>query len=71
MLVLDKERALDRMLWLSQRQANAVPAEFLQPAPLRWTASAGGRRALAGEVLLRPLVLEASPRAVEDEVLSA
>lgn len=57
MLVLDKERALDRMVWLSQRHGNAVP-EFLRPSALRWTVDAGGRRALAGEVVLRPSVLE-------------
>ncbi len=57
MLVLDKERALDRMVWLSQRHGNAVP-EFLRPSALRWTVDAGGHRALSGEVVLRPSVLE-------------
>jgi hypothetical protein len=54
MLILDKPRALDRMLYLSDRKGNAVPTEFLSTARLRWTADAGGRRALATEVVLRP-----------------
>jgi hypothetical protein len=52
MLVLDKARALDRMVDLSDRKGNAVPTEFLRPAPLTWTVAAGGRRALVGEVVL-------------------
>ncbi len=67
MLVLDKERALDRMVWLSQRHGNAVP-EFLRPSTLRWTVDAGGRRALAGEVVLRPSVLEPARQPSEPEV---
>lgn len=55
MLILDKLRALDRMVYLSDRKANAVPTEFLRSAPLRWSVDAGGRRALAGEVVLRPV----------------
>jgi hypothetical protein len=62
MLVLDKARALDRMVYLSDRKGNAVPTEFLRPAPLRWTVDAGGRRALAGEVVLRP----SAPRTVPE-----
>jgi hypothetical protein len=58
MLILDKPRALDRMLYLSDHKVNAVPTEFLRSAPLRWTSDAGGRRALAGEVVLRPPALE-------------
>jgi hypothetical protein len=55
MLILDKPRALDRMLYLSDRRGNTVPTEFLRTAPLRWMAMPTGRRALAGEVvLLRP-----------------
>ncbi len=54
MLVLDKARALDRMVYLSDRKANAVPEEFLRPSPLRWIAHPIGRRALAGKVVLRP-----------------
>jgi hypothetical protein len=55
-LVLNKDRALDRMLWLSRRHHIVVPPEFVlaQPAPLRWTAAPDGRRTLAGEVVLRP-----------------
>jgi hypothetical protein len=53
MLVLDKARALDRMVYLSDRKGNAVPTEFLRSAPLTWTVDAVGRRALAGEVVLR------------------
>ena len=56
MLILDKPRALDRMVYLSDRKGNAVPTEFLRSAPLRWSVDAGGRRALAGEVVLRPCV---------------
>ena len=52
MLVLDKARALDRMVWLADRKGN-TPPEFLRPSPLRWSVEAGGRRALAGEVVLR------------------
>ena len=59
MLVLDKARALDRMVYLSDRKANAVPEEFLRPSPLRWIAEPSGRRALAGEVVLRPAPLVA------------
>jgi hypothetical protein len=60
MLVLDKARALDRMVWLADRKGN-TPPEFLRPAPLRWTVEAG-RRALAGEVVLRPSLLEPAPQ---------
>ena len=58
MLILDKPRALDRMVYLSDRKGNAVPTEFLRSAPLRWSVDAGGRRALSSEVVLRPSVLE-------------
>ncbi len=51
MLVLDKARALDRMVYLADRKGN-TPPEFLRPAPLRWTVASGGHRALAGEVVL-------------------
>ena len=61
MLVLDKSRALDRMVYLSDRKANAVPEEFLRPSPLRWIADAGGRRALAGEVVLRQPPADSAP----------
>jgi hypothetical protein len=61
MLVLDKARALDRMVWLADRKGN-TPPEFLRPSPLRWTVEAGGRRALAGEVVLRP----SAPRTVPE-----
>ena len=60
MLVLDKARALDRMVWLADRKGN-TPPEFLRPAPLRWTVASGGRRALAGEVVLRPPVGATAP----------
>jgi hypothetical protein len=53
MLVLDKARALDRMVYLSDRKGNAVPTEFLRSAPLTWTVDAVGRRSLAGEMVLR------------------
>ena len=62
MLILDKPRALDRMLYLSDRKGNAVPTEFLRPSsPLRWTAAVGGRRSLAAEVVLRPPLPALSP----------
>lgn len=60
MLVLDKARALDRMVWLADRKGN-TPPEFLRPAPLRWTVEVGGRRALAGEVVLRVTAGLAAP----------
>ena len=56
MLILDKPRALDRMVYLSDRKGNAVPREFLRSTPLRWSVDAEGRRALAGEVVLRPAI---------------
>ena len=69
MLILDKPRALDRMVYLSDRKGNAVPTEFLRSTPLRWSVDAGGRRALAGEVVLRPSVLvELSGQAREHEL---
>jgi hypothetical protein len=72
MLILDKPRALDRMVYLSDRKGNAVPTEFLRSAPLRWSVDAAGRRALAGEVVLRPLVLvEPSTRLHEQELIAA
>jgi hypothetical protein len=58
MLILDKPRALDRMLYLSDRKGNTVPTEFLLSSPLRWTPTPAGGRALAGEVVLRAPVLE-------------
>jgi len=61
MLILDKPRALDRMVYLSDRKGNAVPTEFLRSTPLRWSVDAGGRRALTGEVVLRPSVFVESP----------
>jgi hypothetical protein len=73
MLVLDKARALDRMVWLADRRGN-TPPEFLRPAPLRWTVEAGGRRALVGELVLRPSVLAvpaSQPREQELAVLSS
>ena len=57
MLILDKPRALDRLLYLSDRKGNAVPSEFLRTAPLVWSVDAAGRRAVAGEVMLRPSLL--------------
>ncbi len=54
MLILDKLRALDRILYLCDRTANAVPADFLRATPLRWVDGVDGRRALAAEVVLRP-----------------
>ncbi len=73
MLLLDKTRALDRMVWLSDRKVNAVPPEFLHPSPLRWTITPGGRRFLAGEaVLCQPSAAQTAfhspeaPASVED-----
>lgn len=55
MLVLDRNRALESMLWLSQRARNAVPAVLQRPAaPLAATVAPDGRRVLAAEVCLRP-----------------
>ncbi len=68
MLILDKPRALDRMVYLSDRKGNAVPTEFLRSTPLRWSVEAGGRRALAGEVVLRPSVFEAALPQQEHEL---
>ncbi len=68
MLILDKLRALDRMVYLSDRKANAVPTEFLRSTPLRWSVDAGGRRALAGEVVLRASVLEPASSPHEHEL---
>ena len=69
MLILDKPRALDRMLYLSDHKANAVPTEFLRPSsPLHWTGSATGRRLLSGEVVLRPPVLEPALSPIEPEL---
>ena len=69
MLILDKPRALDRMLYLCDRKGNTVPGEFLRPAlPLRWTAPTAGRRALADELVLRPpspAPVDATPAAAD------
>lgn len=62
MLVLDKVRALERMVWLADRKGN-TPPQFLRPAPLRWLAAPGGRRALAGEVVLGEVALRTVPEA--------
>jgi hypothetical protein len=66
MLVLDKARALDRMVWLSQRRHNAVPADFLRSSPLLWRATPTGRRELAGEVVLQPSL---RPTTVDTELV--
>ena len=59
MLLLDKARALDRMVWLSGRKSNAVPPEFQHSSPLRWTVAPDGGRSLAGEAALcQPSVLD-------------
>jgi len=69
MLILDKPRALDRMVYLSDRKGNTVPTEFLRSTPLRWSVDAGGRRALAGEVVLRPSVLEPAAQPSKSELV--
>ncbi len=59
MLVLDKSRALDEMLWLSQRARNTVPAPYRRPpSPDAITTADGGRRLAAALVLREP---EADP----------
>ena len=59
MLLLDKARALDRMVWLSGRKGNALPPEFQHSSPVRWAGAPDGGLSLAGEaVLCRPSVLE-------------
>lgn len=64
MLVLDKARALDRMVWLSQRRHNAVPAAFMRLAAPLGIVDEDGRRSLATAFVLRPNV---SVAAVERE----
>lgn len=55
MLVLDKSRALDEMLWLSQRARNAVPQPYQRPpSPEAITTPDGGRRLAAPLVLREP-----------------
>jgi hypothetical protein len=54
MLVLDRSRALESMLWLSQRARVAVPEVLRRPATLRVAFGEGGRRVLAAPVVLQP-----------------
>ena len=62
MLILDKPRALDRMVNLSDRATRFVPSEFMRASrPLRWIAPSEGRRALAGEVVLGPALRATAP----------
>jgi hypothetical protein len=53
MLVLDRSRALESMLWLSQRARIAVPPVLQRPSfPVALVAD--GRRMLASEFVLGP-----------------
>ena len=54
MLVLDKSRAIDEMLWLAQRNHNAVPEAFQRPSAPAWALGEDGRRVLTAAVILRP-----------------
>ncbi len=53
MLVLDKSRALDEMLWLSQRTRNAVPMPYQRPPALAAITTPDGTRRLAAPLVLR------------------
>jgi hypothetical protein len=61
MLVLDRSRALESMLWLSQRPRNAVPPTYQRPPALAAiTTPEGGRRLAAPLVLRAPAAVAAA-----------
>jgi hypothetical protein len=71
MLVLDRSRALESMLWLSQRVRNAVPPPYQRPSSLAGITTPEGGRRLAAALVLRPAVAVAEAESLLMPLLAA